>query len=74
MAAKNNLPNLKIFLKISLAVMVRIVDLAQRAVIDSSEIYTINFLIEKNETNFIMFKASFGVAQLKQNKKILLLN
>ena len=51
--------NFQIFLKISLAVMVEI--------IDSFETNTINSLIKKKifETNFIMSRALFWVAQLK---------
>ena len=67
--------NFQIVSKISLVVMVEIVVLALTAVIDSFEICTINFLIQKNfETNFIMSKALVGVAQPKQNKKKLLLS
>ena len=39
--------NFQIFLKISLAVMIGIVDLALRAVIDFFELYTINSLVKK---------------------------
>ena len=39
--------NFHIFLKISLAVMIEVVDLALRAVIDSLEIYSVNFLLIK---------------------------
>ena len=54
-----------------LAVMVAIVDLALRIVIESSEIFTIKFLMKKHfETDFICPK--LGVAQ-PENKKILLL-
>ena len=38
--------NFHIFLKISLAVMIEVVDLALRAVIDSLEIYSVNFLLK----------------------------
>ena len=52
--------------------MVEIVDLAWRAVIDTLEIYTINSLIkQKFKTKFIMSKASFRVAQPKENEKVL---
>ena len=44
--------------------MVEIVDLVLRAVIDFL-VYTINSLITKKETYFIMFKASFGITQPK---------
>ena len=50
--------------------MFQILDLALSAVIDSFEIYTISSLMKKKfETNFIMSKVSFGIAQPKQNKK-----
>ena len=40
-----------------------------RAVIDTFEIYTINSLMKKNcESNFIVFRALFCVAQPKQKK------
>ena len=54
--------NFQIFLKISLVVMVEIVDLALRAAIDSFEIDTVNSLNKKKkfETNFVMSKALFG--------------
>ena len=62
--------NFQIFLKIPLTVMVKVVDLALRAFIDSFQTYTINSLNEKQnfETNFIMSKASIGVAQPKKKK------
>ena len=40
-------PIIRFFLKISLVVMVEIVDLTPRAVLDSFQIYTINSLIKK---------------------------
>ena len=54
--------NFHIFLKISLAVIVEIFDLAWRAVIDSFEIYTTNALIKNKtfEINFITSKSLFG--------------
>ena len=63
--------NFQIYVKISLSVIVEIVDLALRAVIDSFEIYTINCLVtqKKIENSFIMSKALFGVAHPKQNTK-----
>ena len=62
--------NFQLFLKIYLAVIVEIADLALRTVIDSFEIYTINSLTKiKFETNFIMSHALFGVAHSKQNEK-----
>ena len=61
--------NCQIFLKISLLIMVEIVDLAPRAFTDFFE-NTINSLIKKNfETNFIMSEALFRVGQPKQNKE-----
>ena len=42
-----------------------------KAVIDSFEIYTINFLMKKKkkiETNFIVSRALFWIAQPKQKK------
>ena len=53
--------------------MVKIVELALRAAMDSFEIYTINSLIKKNETYFIMYKVSFGVAQPKQYKNTIII-
>ena len=55
--------------------MVEIFDLALTAVIDSFEIYTINSLTKKknSETHFIMSKALFAKAQQKLYKVILLL-
>ena len=41
-----------------------------KTIIDAFEIYTMNSLIEKKFHNeFHMSKASFGIAQPKQNKK-----
>ena len=49
--------------------MAEIVDLALRVVIDSFEIYTINYMIkEKFETNFIMFKTLFKGSTTKTKK------
>ena len=45
--------NYQIFLKISLAIMVEIVDLTLRAVIDCLEIYAINSLIRKKNSRLI---------------------
>ena len=54
--------------------MVGISDLALRPVIDSFEMYTINYFIKKKiGTNFIMSKALFGIARPKKKQKILLL-
>ena len=60
--------NIQIFLKISLAITVEIVYLALRTVIDSFQIYAINSSNEKKslETNLIMSKVSFRVAQPKK--------
>ena len=57
--------NFQIFLKKFLAVRIEIIDLSLRAVIDSYEIWTINKLIKKIETNFII-QALFRVAQTKK--------
>ena len=66
--------NFQIFLEISSAVMIKMIDLALRALIDFFEIDTINYLIKKNfDTNFIMSKALFGVAKPKQNKNTILI-
>ena len=74
MATKNDPRQFQFFLKISLVIIVEILDLALRAVIDSFKIYTIHSLIKKKiESNFITFKASFAVVRRKQNRKILLL-
>ena len=69
MARKKNLNQFQIFLKISLAVMVEINNLALRAFIDYFD--TISSLIKEKQfqTNFIISKALFRVAQ----QKILLL-
>ena len=46
----------------------------ERALTNSFEIYTVNSLIKKKfETIFIMFEASFGVAQSKQNKNTIII-
>ena len=58
--------NFQIFLKISLAVMVEIVDLTLRVVIDSFEIYTINSSIEKKILRPISLR---GHTHLKDKKK-----
>ena len=51
--------NFHIFLKISLAVMIEVVDLALRAVIDSLEIYSVNFLLKKKFRNLFHFVQNF---------------
>ena len=72
---KNDRGNFHIFLKISLAEIVEIVDLALKVVIDSPKMYNMNFLTDKKnfETDFIMCKALFRVARPNKTKKILLL-
>ena len=55
--------NFQIFLKISLALIVKIAVLALIAVIDSFKIYTINSMTKKKiENNFITSKALFRLA------------
>ena len=54
--------------------MVKIVDLALRAVINSFEIYTINSLTEKKiETSCITSKVLFALAQLKCKNTIIII-
>ena len=50
--------------------MVKIGDLSLSAVIDSFEIYIIESLIKKFETNFIMSKALFGAALITKKNKL----
>ena len=52
--------------------MVEIFDLAMRAIVDTFEIYTINSLKKKFETNLIMSKALFGVTRRKKIPLLLL--
>ena len=65
--------NLQIFLKISRPVMVKIVDLALKAIIDYFEIYNINSLIIKKNSRLISFCPKLYLEESNQNKKILLL-
>ena len=61
--------NFQILLKISLAVIIEIVDLTLRAVIDFFELYTVNSFIKKKfKIHFIGSKTLFRTAQLKQKK------
>ena len=64
--------NFQIFLKISLAVIVEIVDLTLRAIIDSFEIYIINSIIKKKlKLISLRPKLYLGVAQSKKNSIII---
>ena len=53
--------------------MVEIVDLMPRAVIDSCEIYTTNFMIKINRDYFYHAQSFIWSSTIKKNKKILLL-
>ena len=54
--------------------MVKIIDLALRAVTDFFEMYTIHSLIKNVfKVNFIMFKLLFRVAQPKQNRQVIII-
>ena len=67
-------PIFRFFGKISLAVIVEIVNLELRAVTDVFEIHTINCLIKKKiETNYIMFKVLFGEVQPEQKNTIIII-
>ena len=65
--------NFQIFLKISLAVIVQIVDLALRAIINYFQINIINSLIKKIKTNFIMSKLYLGYHNQNETKNIIII-
>ena len=65
--------NFQIFLKISLVVMVEIVDLALRAAIDSFEIDTVNSLNKKKSSRLILLCPKLYLGSPTKIKQLLLL-